>query len=200
MFFVQQAKASGNFHASTNIHTIFSSTFKRAHTTALQIAEYQPDPKPQFILSPLLREQHWGIAEGQPFSFKSNFSSRDNNLIRSPLEDRSSKFPEGESTDDVATRGDQFIDEFILPLMKDVLGSESFLGDGFQSPIHIFVVSHGIAIAELIGALLRRDSRGGMVESEAWRGLRNTGWTRLLVTLHVSIISLRPGQIPKTVA
>src|SRR5258708_4628229 len=59
---------------------------------------------------------------------------------------------------------------------------------------------HGIAIAELIGALLRRDSRGGMVEGEAWRGLRNTGWTGLLVTLHVSIISLRPGQIPKTVA
>jgi len=101
----------------------------------------------------------------------------------SPLEDRTSKFPEGESMNDVATRADMFIDEFILPLMKGILNSKSSLEDESQSPIHIYVVSHGIAIAELVGAFLRRDNRNGVVESAMGRGIRNTGWTRLLVTL-----------------
>ncbi|KAF8333530.1 histidine phosphatase superfamily [Cantharellus anzutake] len=177
-----QAEASGASHANIKIHTIFSSPLERAHTTALQVLKHQREPKPPLILTPLLREQHFGIAEGQKISYKRTTTLGNGSSEFSPLEDRTSKFPQGESAEDVAIRADNFIDEFFYPLMEDISTLRSS-EDQPQARIHIYVVSHGIAISELVAAFLRRDRHADTAQSQAWRGLRNTGWTRILVGL-----------------
>jgi len=131
-----------------------------------------------------VREQHWGDAEGSPFSWGPPPSSdskdegvKDKDGKYSPLSSRTSRFPNGESSEDVAQRVDTFISEYIVPHVLASLPDE-------EEPLNIFVVSHGIAISELIGAFLRRDpSRAQQLAPEAWRGLMNTGWTRLVVSL-----------------
>jgi broad specificity phosphatase PhoE len=65
---------------------------------AQQIERNQPDPKPAFTVSPLLREQHFGVAEGKPWGEKGGFN-------RGP--GRTFKFPEGESLEDVRNRANE---------------------------------------------------------------------------------------------
>ena len=70
----KQAKAVGEYFASTNTHftAIYSSPLKRAHSTAQAIRDAQAEPKPPLIIDPDLKEQHFGIAEGQPWSMKAD--------------------------------------------------------------------------------------------------------------------------------
>lgn len=136
----------------------------------------------------LLKEQYWGDAEGHPFTWDRSPPSgsaeadakdegiRDRDGKYAPLTSRTSRFPNGESSEDVAHRVDNFISQYITPHVLASLPDE-------EEPLNIFVVSHGIAISELIGALLRRDSSRASTAPETWRGLRNTGWTRIIVGL-----------------
>jgi len=192
----KQARAVGKYFAGLRIHAIYASPLLRAYATAEQIQIHQlSDPKPTLVPSDLLREQHFGDAEGQPFTWshllnpaRASSSSpskgqdkgqRNTKGAYTPLADRQSRFPNGESSDDVARRVDNFISEFIIP---HVLAS---LPDYGHQPLNIFIVSHGIAIAEVIGAFLRREPTHTAPPSESWRGLVNTGWTQLTVSLQV---------------
>jgi len=47
--------------------------------------------------------------------------------------------------------------------------------------VNVFMVSHGIAISESIGAIFTRCVGGEHVDPDTWRGLRNTAWTRLVI-------------------
>ena len=65
---------------------------------AQQIEKNQSEPKPQFTVSPLLREQNFGDAERQPFGDKSSFIRQSG---------RTFKFPQGESLEDVRSRANE---------------------------------------------------------------------------------------------
>lgn len=186
---LKQARAAGEYFGApitgVKIHAIYASPLLRAFTTAQQIQAHQTsEPKPPLTSSDLIREQHWGDAEGKPFSWDSPPSSDSKDEVvkekdgKYPaLTTRTSRFPNGESSEDVAQRVDTFISEYIIPHVLASLPDE-------EEPLNIFVVSHGIAISELIGAFLRRDpSRTEQLAPEAWRGLMNTAWTRLIVSL-----------------
>lgn len=56
-------------NADTKFTAIHASTLKRAFSTAQALYDAQPEPKPTFTKSLLLREQHFGIAEGRPWTF-----------------------------------------------------------------------------------------------------------------------------------
>ncbi|KAG8725627.1 hypothetical protein FRC09_000014 [Ceratobasidium sp. 395] len=145
---------------------MFSSDLKRAHSTAQAIHAAQPDPKPPLITTQLLREQHWGDAEGETA-----------NAPWLPLQGRDSKFPNGESSNDVARRGEQFFDQYLTSIVKEAKGRP--IGG-----INVVVVSHGIAIAENIGALFRRSVEAEDREFKgSFLGLMNTAWTRVIVGL-----------------
>ncbi|KAE9400505.1 phosphoglycerate mutase-like protein, partial [Gymnopus androsaceus JB14] len=153
------ATALGTWFTQKGIHfaAILSSPLNRAATTAEMVLEHQPDPCTH-IKSLLLREQHFGIAEGKPWK-----KQKDPNLT---LEEH-------------YARGIRVIDELLLPYVLSADGDD-------QGPIHIAVVSHGIFIREIVDALYRRElGRERMLDNH--RGLNNTGWTRVVVKLKVSL-------------
>jgi len=65
---------------------------------AQKIERNQPEPKPHFTVSPLLREQNFGEAERQPFGEKSGYVRQSG---------RTFKFAQGESLEDVRSRANQ---------------------------------------------------------------------------------------------
>ncbi|KAL4251244.1 Histidine phosphatase superfamily protein [Abortiporus biennis] len=174
-----QAKAIGESLSNIRFTAIHASPLKRAYSTADAIHQAQPEPKPQFQSSLLLREQHWGIAEGNPWIMKLKpgltLDEHYAQGIFPVLHERWHKFPEGESLDDLAVRAKQAIDEVVLPHVWTA-AKEGMRG------IHIAVVSHGLCISELIPALLRKD-HSGMAPPDRYRGLRNTAWARLTVDI-----------------
>ncbi|KIK52089.1 hypothetical protein GYMLUDRAFT_208315 [Collybiopsis luxurians FD-317 M1] len=178
---MKQATALGRWFSEKGIRftAILSSPLDRAATTAEAILEHQPEPKPPHIKSTLLREQHFGIAEGKPWATRKdpNLSLEDHfaqGMFPSPPK-RSDRFPGGESRDDLAARAEQAINELLLPYFWGAEGEN-------QGPIHVAVVSHGLFIREIVDALYRREwGRERMLEN--YRGLSNTGWTRVVVTL-----------------
>lgn len=161
--------------------TIYASPLKRAFTTAEAIRDAQSEPKPPLIPSPLIREQHFGIAEGRPWllNAKPELSLEEHIAqgIFPVLHHREEKFPEGESVNDLAQRADQAIRELVLPHVWSAAREGS-------KGVHIAVASHGLCISELIQALLRQDASGVLPEDK-YRGLRNTAWTRLTVDIKV---------------
>ncbi|KAG8792155.1 hypothetical protein FRC12_006969 [Ceratobasidium sp. 428] len=150
---------------------MFSSDLKRAHSTAQAIHAAQPEPKPPLITTQLLREQHWGDAEGETA-----------NAPWLPLKGRDSRFPNGESLNDVARRGEQFFDQYLTSIVKEAKGKP--IGE-----VNVVVVSHGIAIAENIGALFRRSVEAEDREFKgSFLGLMNTAWTRVIVGLEDELL------------
>lgn len=59
----------------------------------------------------------------------------------------------------------------------------------------IFIVSHGLAIAEHIAAFVRRDPSEGNASAEGskWQGLLNTAWSRLVIGLEVYWVFFSAG-------
>ncbi|WVQ80266.1 hypothetical protein IAT38_002371 [Cryptococcus sp. DSM 104549] len=159
---MNQAKALGASLKDTRFDYIFSSDLLRAHWTAQQIQKNQPDPQPPLETSELLREQHFGDAERQPFGDKSGYVRKPGRLF---------KFPNGESLQDVRQRANDAIAKFIEPILEESRG---------QQPLskHIVVVAHGIFNSEFLGALMARREAGNALEWH-YRGMTNTGWTRL---------------------
>ncbi|KAK1926076.1 histidine phosphatase superfamily [Papiliotrema laurentii] len=158
---MNQAKALGESYRETRVDAIYASDLLRALWTAQQIERNQPDPKPAFTVSPLLREQHFGVAEGKPWGEKGGFN-------RGP--GRTFKFPEGESLEDVRNRANEAISKFIEQHLEECRGKPA-------KSRHVVVVAHGIFNSEFLGALLAR--RAGHAPLEwSYRGMTNTGWTR----------------------
>ncbi|KAF5385650.1 hypothetical protein D9757_005487 [Collybiopsis confluens] len=177
----QQAAALGSWFSEKGLAftAVLSSPLTRAVTTAEGILEHQPEPKPPHIKSILLKEQNFGIAEGKPWMARKdpNLSLEDHftrGSFPSPTR-RSDRFPGGESKEDLAARAEQAIDDLLLPYVLDVEGE-------YQRPLHIAIVSHGLFIREIVDALYRRE-RGRERVLENYRGLANTGWTRVVVGL-----------------
>ncbi|TFK61389.1 phosphoglycerate mutase-like protein [Pluteus cervinus] len=173
---MNQAKALGTALSSTQFTTIYASPLQRALDTAKAIQAAQTGSVPPLITSILLREQHFGQAEGKPYgrarkpglSLEEHFAQ---GIYPSPR-NRAIAFPEGESLNDLAERVEDAIDAVIVPeLDKGKDGNED---------VHIAIVSHGLFLAELLNALLKRAKTAEMRDS--W-GMKNTGWTRLKVDI-----------------
>ncbi len=136
--------------ASTKIDVICSSPLLRAHHTGKAVQDSQPK-SPPLILNPNLREQHFGIAEGYPwcYTYPDDMPLEEcyKNNILPAFFDRSSKFPGGESIDELEERAHRAVKECIFPHLAEE--------DGF----HIALASHGLCIGELVYALLSYDSK-----------------------------------------
>lgn len=71
---------------------------------AEQIHQNQSEPKPPLTISPLLREQNFGVAERKPFGEENGGFTR--------LSGRTFKFEDGESLEDVRQRANEV---YVLP-------------------------------------------------------------------------------------
>ncbi|KAJ3887255.1 phosphoglycerate mutase [Lentinula edodes] len=179
------ATALGKWFSDKGIHftAILSSTLDRAATTAEVILSHQPGPHPPHIKSLLLREQHFGSAEGKSWSRKSYSGAtlEEENGSQGTSTNhsrRSDRFPGGESRKDLAVRAERVIDELLLPYILNTTG---------PVPSHVAVVSHGLFIREIVDALYRRGfGSEGLLNNH--RGLSNTGWTKVIVNVKRSII------------
>lgn len=173
---MNQARALGESFTDTRLTTIYTSPLKRAHMTATALRDAQPEPKPMIIISPLLKEQHFGAAEGSPWLIRQDPSRTLEEHFadgRYPvLYERTQKFPGGESLDDLAARADEAVRQLLLHhiLQAARIGSQDD---------HIALVSHGLCISEMVAALVKRNHEG--TPDTSYRGLRNTAWARVTV-------------------
>ena len=178
----QQAKALGESLSTTPFTAVYASPLKRALWTGQAVRDAQPEPKPPLTESLLLREQHWGAAEGHPWSWgrKPDLSLEEHFAqgIWPVLHERGQKFPGGESVDDLYVRAMQAVDELVMPHVWKAAREG-------KTNVHIALASHGLCISELIPALLVKDEKG-VHPGDQYRGLRNTAWTRLTVEVEVS--------------
>jgi len=181
----QQARALGKFFADTHFTAIHASDLKRAFTTAQALYDEQREPKPTFDSSALLREQHFGVAEGKPWSYN---PSRSFNLEEEmakgvyPVPHEDEKFPEGESIDELAQRAKEAITALVLPHVWQT-AKEGKTG------IHVAVVSHGLCISQIISELLKMSANHE--EEREYRGLLNTAWTRVVIDIEVCALRQR---------
>jgi broad specificity phosphatase PhoE len=161
--------------------------------TAQAVAEAQLAPYPYQDTSPLLREQHFGIAEGVAWTTHRvpGLSLKDHiakGACPAPL-NRSETFPEGECTNDLTCRALLAVQELLLPWVWKATRER-------RTDIHVAVVSHELCIAEILVALVRMDSGAGARQTDfAYDGLQNTAWARVSVQVKVgrSIpLELRP--------
>ncbi|KAL6304361.1 phosphoglycerate mutase-like protein, partial [Sparassis latifolia] len=173
----QQAKEMGKSLSHVRFAAIHTSPLKRALWTAEALRQVQSEPKPPLTTSLLLREQHWGIAEGKPWIMEFlpgvTLEQHYERGVYPVLHGRGQKFPEGESLDDLAARANVAIEEIIMPHIRAAARSG-------KKGIHVAIVSHGLCISEIILALLKRDG-SGTVHERHYRGLLNTAWSRVTV-------------------
>ncbi|PFH54086.1 hypothetical protein AMATHDRAFT_860 [Amanita thiersii Skay4041] len=175
----KQANAVANYFSNTHFTAILCSSLTRALSTGQAIHKVQRDPKPPISTSLLLREQHFGVAEGQPYcTTREPGLSLQEHITKGKFPAPCSlyeRYPEGESREDLLRRAEQAIDELLVPLIRATHESS-------VEETHVAVVSHGLFIREIAGALLRRDAFLGKDRGFVpLKGLRNTGWMRLLV-------------------
>jgi broad specificity phosphatase PhoE len=90
---------------------------------------------------------------------------------------RLEKFLNGESLDDLAVRAQQAIQEIILPYVWEAAKT------GFHGT-HVAIVSHGLILSEIMTALLEKDALG-RGQQMAFRGHKNTAWSRVTITVKV---------------
>jgi broad specificity phosphatase PhoE len=155
----------------------------------------QPDPKPSFKTDRDLREQCFGDAEGHPFLMRQIPNKSLDDQFRDGqypvLFDRNERFPNGESTNDVAVRAERAINDLVLkPYLSRAISSGA-------KDVHIAVVSHNLCIGELIPALLKRSDGGSPTGN--YRSSRNTAWTRVTVQVKVMFGPLRLVRLTKRV-
>ncbi|KAH9947560.1 phosphoglycerate mutase-like protein [Amylocystis lapponica] len=173
-----QAKALGASLANIRFTAIYASPLKRALWTAQAVQDAQSEPKPPLNTSLLLREQYWGIAEGKKWTMEPWIQglSLEDHCARGlfpVIPNRTQKFPEGESLDDLAARAREAVDDIIMPHIRSAVRAG-------QKDIHMAVVSHGLCISELVCALVMKDV-SGRHPGDRYRGLLNTAWTRVAV-------------------
>jgi len=165
--------------SSVQFKAIHCSDLKRALLTAEAICNAQSDPRPIPQSSILLREQKYGSGEGKRWDGRR--MAMDEHYKRGvcpALQSRLEKFPGGESLNDLAERAEEVIDHILGP----------YIWDETCEKAHIVIVSHGIFLAELIAALVKRQNtqRTLKVQPRDFRGMRNTAWTKVRVTAQVS--------------
>lgn len=175
--------------SSTPFSHIITSPQLRAYETARAIQLAQPEPtRPELVSSPLLKEQNFGIAEGNKWSLRHEPGLTDEEEwakgVFPVIHGRKAKFPEGESLDDLRDRAKQAIRELLLPIVRDAVKEK-------KQDVHVALVSHGLCISEMVATLVSLDyerrSRGLEVPDRQYAGLMNTAWTRATIDLAVCI-------------
>jgi broad specificity phosphatase PhoE len=171
----KQAKALGAAFLPIQFKAIHCSDLKRAYMTAKAIQDAQTILKPPLYSSILLREQHYGSAEGKRWNTARNpMLTLEDHFEKGAypaLHGGSERFPGGESLDDLAERAEKVIDEILTSYMQED-----------HEEAYVAVVSHGTFLSELIAALVKRDtSLKVTVQARDFRGMRNTGWTKVAV-------------------
>jgi len=173
---MNQARAVGEFFADTHLTAIHTSDLKRAFATAQALYDGQREPKPTFDSSQLLREQHFGAAEGKPWSYASNrIFNLEEEIAKGvyPVpHGNDEKFPDGESINDLAQRAKEAITTLVLPHVWQT-AKEGKAG------VHVAVVGHGLCISQLISQLLKMSANQD--EERDYRGLLNTAWARVVI-------------------
>lgn len=172
----EQAAAAGKYFSTTKFAAIYTSPLLRAYQTAEAVRDANQHPPSSVIQNPKLREQHFGIAEGKPWESASSqeaYSSLEELFAKGTfpvLTGRDEHFPEGESLNDLSRRAGEALQECVLPHLR-----------GQNADEHILLASHGLCISELVAALVRLDpdAEPGL----DYRGLLNTAWTRIVVSL-----------------
>lgn len=156
--------------SATPFTHIFASDLKRAHDTGKAVHSSLPSPKPPFTVTKLVREQHWGDAEGHkwvmsipPGTTREELHAQD---VYPIYETRHEKFPNGESLDDLRERALEALKQCVFPYLDE--------DDG-----HIAIASHGLCISEMMSALVSLDPEAD--QSTSYKGLLNTAWTRVQV-------------------
>ncbi|KAJ6627796.1 phosphoglycerate mutase [Mycena sp. CBHHK59/15] len=189
----KQAHALGQTFSNTRIDYIYASDLLRAHATGQAVLEAaRTSPKPQFTSNSKLREQHFGIAEGNRWEIEMPPNKTLEQLYEEKifpvLPGRDAKYPEGESLNDLASRAEHAIAECVVPHLAT------------EDDVHIAIASHGLCISELVAALLRLDPDSRRDISYA--GLLNTAWTRAIISVkdksHNGLID--PSQPPHLTA
>lgn len=169
---------------------IYTSDLTRAKLTAKAVKDKQQTAGSAsdvpFVEVDLLREQNFGSGEGRPIGKKEKGVSLVAHYAKGKfpaLHTRQQKFPGGESLDEMALRAEAVIDGVMrLELLKEK-------EEGKTRTVAIF--SHGLFIGELVAAIIRRDvDYQGNIDIRDLRGMRNTGWTRIEVSLKVRSTSL----------
>lgn len=160
---------------------IYASDLDRALTTARNVAKQnRSDPAPPLTVSPLLREQFFGEAEGAPWD-AGRYSS-----YHMPWEDhRAFKMADhAESLDDVARRADQVLRHFVLPHVVAAAASAPRHRDDDDDdrPQHVMLFAHGIWLSEFMFAL-KRAAEGPDARYVKTGGYANTGWSRVEIEL-----------------
>ncbi|KAF9645740.1 phosphoglycerate mutase-like protein [Thelephora ganbajun] len=182
---IQQAKAAGESLSAIPFSYIITSPLLRAYSTAQAIHSAQPEStRPVLISSPLLREQHFGIAEGNKWTFTRELGLSDEGHwakgIFPVLDGRQTKFPKGESLDDLRDRARQTVKDLVVPIIRDVVKEK-------KENVHVALVSHGLCISEVVAAVVALDyerrSKGLEVPDRQYAGLLNTAWTRVTINL-----------------
>jgi broad specificity phosphatase PhoE len=159
---------------------IYASTLQRAMTTAQALLDAQKFPRPPLITSDMLREQHFGIAEGEIWTLhKEPGLSFADHIAKGlyPVPCDTDTFPEGESSEDLSRRAEKVVQELLLPHVRKAAS------DGTKGT-HVAVVSHGLCIGEIIRTLIRMDTSEAITTME-FGGLRNTAWARVSVEVKV---------------
>jgi len=175
---MNQARALGQSFSETHLTAIFASPLKRAHTTAQALHDGQPEPQPPLTTSLNLREQHFGMAEGKPWTMhrekgKTLEEMYAGDLWPVPIT-RTERFPEGESQDDLAARAERGLQECVMPFVWKAVRSGVW-GE------HIALVSHGLCISELVAGLVKKNTEAQ--PERDYRGLLNTAWTRVVISV-----------------
>ena len=131
--------------------------------------------------------QNFGIAEGKPWVSKGkqgcNLEENISQGIYPTIYNREEKFPEGESLDDLSQRTKKALEDVVLPYVWQA--DKSGIVD-----VHVAIVSHGLFIKECLMSLFKMDCGEQSLPFEALSGLRNTGWTRIVVKTKVTIMML----------
>ncbi|KAG1746032.1 phosphoglycerate mutase [Suillus paluster] len=171
----QQARAVGAYFANTQFTKIYGSPLPRARDTAQAVLEAQPLPKPPHDFSiALIKERSFGAAEGHRTcirepgkTLEAHFEEEKYPILYES--EREIAFPGGESAADLTRRGERAVREVVLPHVVSVART--------GKDEHVALVSHGLCIAEIVGAIVRLG--GGTWKRKG--PMVNTAWVRVEV-------------------
>lgn len=93
-------------------------------------------------------------------------------------------FPGGESVEDLTRRGERAVRDVVLPHVVNVARS--------GRDEHIALVSHGLCIAQVVGAIVRLG--GGTWKRKG--PMVNTGWVRVEVRIQVRVSRIHDEVLP----
>lgn len=188
---IQQARAVGAYFANTQFTKIYASPLPRARDTAKAVLDAQSTPKPahDFTIAQI-REQSFGAAEGHQTCIREPGKTLEAHFAEEkyPIlyeSERHVAFPGGESAEDLTRRGERAVRDVVLPHVANVARS--------GRDEHIALVSHGLCIAQVVGAIVRLG--GGTWKRKG--PMVNTGWVRVEVRIQDGIpVEVADGEVP----